>query len=225
MDDKTIQYLAPGALASAVLAFVLREWSTLYDLGVKVYDRFTRDRVDAPLEVLDFDSTIDLVDAAGKKAIFNRRMRVRFLQDHVIAFQDHVWGDGKALASYKVSPGYIVDQYRDGDRWNVLISLRQTRNRGEIEEFVSARTALDAFRGKEEWVQAETWLPTRRIRFHILFPKGRSCQRIWLHERSRQRTTPLSLDGVKQLPNGRTEFVWERKSPRRGEIFTLKWEW
>lgn len=208
-----------------MLAFVLREWDTLYDLVVKVYDRFTRDRVDAPLEVLDFDSTIDLVDAAGKKAIFHRRMKVRFLQDHVIAFQDQVWGDGKALASYKVSPGYIVDQYRDGDRWNVLISLRQMRSRGEIEEFVSERIDLDAFRGKEEWVQAETWLPTQKHRFRILFPKGRSCKRIWLHERSRQRTTSLSLDVVKALPDGRTELVWEKSSPRRGEIFTLKWEW
>jgi len=225
VDNFLIQYLAPGALASAVLAFVLREWSSLYDLGVKVYDRFTRDRVDASLEVQEFDLAVDLVDSKGLKAVFNKRLKVRFLQDRVIAFQDQVWGDGKALETYRISPGQVVDTYKDGDRWNVLVSLRRTRNRGEIEEFHSQRTVVGGFRNSEEWIQVETWLPTKRINLRVHFPKHRPCRRIWLTERSRQRTTLLSLDDVSTLPDGSSEFSWSRNNPRRGEVFTLKWEW
>jgi hypothetical protein len=49
-------------------------------------------------EILDYDSTLDLKDAQGKTAVFNRHQRVKFLQDHIIAFQEHAWGDGKISA-------------------------------------------------------------------------------------------------------------------------------
>lgn len=225
MESNLIQYLAPGALASAVLAFVLRGWDTIYDLGVKVYDRFTRDRLSAPFEVVDYDSTLELCDVRGHKAVFLRRTRLRFLQDYTIAIQDFVWGDGDPIADYKFSPGHIVDRYRDGERWNLLISLRQTKARNEEETFTVERTVHDAFKGNEEWVQAETWLPFRKLCLRVQFPKSRPCKRAWIIERSRNRTTQLDIAHFHTLPNGRMEVVWQRQSPRRGEVFTLKWEW
>lgn len=223
MDDKFIAYLTPGALASAVLAFVLREWATLYDLGIKVYDIFTRDRVDAPYEVLEHDATLQLDDEKGKVAHIHRRTRVRFLQDYTIALQDFVWGDGNPVANYRITPGVVVDCFRDAERWNFLVSLRQAKNRGDVEEFVMDRTAKDAFRQDVEWLQADTWLPTKSLRLRILFPKNRPCTKAWVEERSRHRLT--TLDTSRRLPDGRVELLWERKAPRRGEVFTLKWEW
>lgn len=208
-----------------MLAFVLREWDSLYDLGVRVYDRFTRDRLSAPFEVLDYESTVDLRDARGRKAVFLRRTRLRFLQDYTIAIQDFVWGDGDPIADYKISPGHIVDRYRDGERWNLLISLRETKARNEEESFVVERTVHDAFTGGTEWVQAETWLPFRKLCLRIHFPKSRPCKRAWIIERSRNRITQLDINHFHDLTDGRTELVWSRQKPRRGEIFTLKWEW
>lgn len=225
MDDKLIQYLAPGALASAVLAFALREWDTLYDLGVKVYDRFTRDRIDAPYEVLAFDLSLDLKDSQGKKAVIKRSMKVRFLQDYVIAFQDYVWGDGDVVADYRIAPGRVVDTFRDGDRWNILVSLQKTMSRGETEEFHIERIVNDGFTSDEEWLQTETWLPTKHLRIRIIFPKKRRCRSMFVVERSRNRSTKLPLDAIKALPDGRAELLWERAKPRRGEVFTLKWQW
>ena len=48
-----------------------------------------------------------------------------------------------------------MDRYRDGDRWNILISLRETRSRGDIEDFYIERTARNGFTKREEWRQAE----------------------------------------------------------------------
>lgn len=225
MDNIFIQYLAPGALASAVLAFVLREWGTIFDVGIKVYDRFTRDRLSAPFEVLSYESTLQLRDPQGHKAVFLRRTHLRFLQDYTIAIQDFVWGDGDPISDYKISPGIIADRYRDGERWNLLISLRQTKGRNDEETFNVERTVRNAFTGQQEWVQAETWLPFRKLCLRVQFPKSRPCKRAWVIERSRNRTTQLNIEHFHTLADGRTEVVWQRQSPRRGEIFTLKWDW
>lgn len=85
-------------------------------------------------QVLDYHSTLEL-EASGKKAHFSKRKKVRYLQDDIIAYQDHAWGDGKILQNYRCSPGKAVDQYRAGYKTLVLISLREIKNRGDQDEF------------------------------------------------------------------------------------------
>ena len=68
---------------------------------------------------------LELLDASGKKAHFTKRKKVRYLQDDIIAYQDHAWGDGKILQNYQCSPGKAVDQYRAGFKTFVLISLQR----------------------------------------------------------------------------------------------------
>jgi hypothetical protein len=67
-------------------------------------------------EVLEYASRLELQDTKGKRAVFYKRQRVRFLQDNIIAFQDKAWGDGEIFADYKCSPGVAVDRYREGHR-------------------------------------------------------------------------------------------------------------
>ena len=153
-----------------------------------------------------------MLDGKGKKAVFRRRQKVRFLQDHVIAFQDHAWGDGDVLAEYKISSGVEDDRYRDGDRWNLLISLRETKSCGDIEEFYIERTVRGCFTQPSEWRQTEIWLKTRRVRMAIIFPKSRPCKRAILHRRSSNRTTELHGDYLQLLPDGRQIVAWEKWS-------------
>jgi hypothetical protein len=51
-------------------------------------------------EILDYDSTLELLDPQGQTAIVKKRQQVKFNQDHIIAFQDYAWGDGDCLADY-----------------------------------------------------------------------------------------------------------------------------
>ncbi len=46
-------------------------------------------------EILDYESRLELCDPAGAVAVLTKRQRVKFLQDHVIAFEDYAWGDGE----------------------------------------------------------------------------------------------------------------------------------
>lgn len=106
------------------LAKVLDAWNILSHL----WDKF---HYHGMYEILDYDSTLEIVDPKGEKAVLTRREVVRFLQDNVVAIHDHAWGDGKLFAKYSCQPGVPVDFYEDGSKYNVLISLRETKNRGE----------------------------------------------------------------------------------------------
>lgn len=213
------------ATVYSLLSWVLQEWQPLMSLGGKFLAFFKRRQPDGLFEVLDYDSTLELLDGAGKLAIFKRRQKVRFLQDHILAFQDYAWGDGDVLADYRIAPGEVVDCYREGERWNLLISLRETKNRDDVEEFHIERTVRNGFTQDVEWRQTAIWLTTRRIRLEIIFPKERPCRRAILLERSTNRTIELDGDQIQWLPDGRQLIAWEKEKPPRAEVYTIRWEW
>lgn len=86
-------------------------------------------------EVLEYESTLELKDRGGKSATFKKREKVRYLQDNIIAYQDQAWGDGEILVNYRCTPGTPVDQYRSGHKTYILVSRREVKNRGDVDEF------------------------------------------------------------------------------------------
>jgi hypothetical protein len=95
--------------------------------------------------VLEHRVTLELKDTKGKKAIYRKYQRIKFTQDNVIAYQDNAWGAGNIFADYKCSPGVAVDRYKEGHRYRILISLRETKNRGDGEVINIQRTIKDGF--------------------------------------------------------------------------------
>lgn len=176
-------------------------------------------------EILEYESVLELLDPKGERAIFKKRLRVKFLQDNVIAFQDYAWGDGQALLNYRCSPGVIVDRYREGTRWNVLISLRETKVTGEIEEFHIERRLRSSFAAKEAWWETSLQHRAHHMKICIVFPSTRPCHKVVLVERNRNRTTPLGSDHLEFLPDGRQLLTWESHKIKRFETYTLKWNW
>jgi hypothetical protein len=86
-------------------------------------------------EALEYEATLELEDPGGKRATFKKREKVRYLQDNVIAYQDQAWGDGEILVDYRCAPGTPVDRYRSGHKTHVLISRREIKNKGDVDEF------------------------------------------------------------------------------------------
>lgn len=211
-------------VATIILKYLLGEWQSIASLVSKLFAYLVRERLTGLFEVLEYDSTLEILDTKGHKAIIHRRQRIRYLQDHIIAFQDHAWGDGNVLADYKVSPGVVVDKYQEGNRWNILISLRETRNKGDIEEFYIERTTQDSFTQSTEWYQTEVGAPTRKLKLVVIFPRKRPCKRAVLIQRSNGRTTEIH-NSHQTLTDGRLVVSWEKSYPKRAEIYTIKWEW
>lgn len=176
-------------------------------------------------EILEYESTLELCDTKGATALFQKRQRVKFLQNNIIAFEDYVWGDGEIMADYKCSPGVVADRYQEGDRWNILISLRETKNKGDITEFHIQRLEKDTFLQAEEWQQTEIRRKTRRLQMNIIFPKHRRCQRAVLTQRRHNRIQVLGPEYFHELPDGRQLLTWESKRVYPYDIFTIKWRW
>ena len=213
-----------GLLIRRLLSLFSLEWiATLFGIYRDLREILTHGQ--GMYEILEYDSSLKLVEATGKKAILKRQQKVKFLQDHVIAFQDHVWGEGELFERYKVSPGVVADRYREGNHWNVLISLRETKSKGDIEDFYIERNAKDSFTQKDEWWQVGIWCKTQKLKLSTLFPKDRHCKRAILQTRSNNKTVILGPEHFQILPNGRQLLQWETASPPLSEVYTLRWTW
>ena len=176
-------------------------------------------------EVLDHNTTLELADPKGKLAVVRRHQKVRFLQDNVVAFADHMWGDGKILAQYRCSPGIPVDTYKDGSKHTVLISLRETKNRGDVLSFSLYRRILRGFTKHSEWWETEIYHRTRHVKVSILFPATRHCRRATITQRSASNTTILGQQHFEILPDGKQKLTWQIANPRLHDRYIIKWRW
>jgi hypothetical protein len=176
-------------------------------------------------EVFDYETTLELKDKKGLKALVKKYEKVRYLQDNVAAFQDQAWGDGKILVNYRCSPGHPVDTYRSGYKTQILISRREVKNRGDIDEFNIDWSINQGFLRPTGFWATEISHYTNAIKVQVIFPKARPPLHASIFEKNRQRTTELGRDTFLQLADGRWEITWERKMPRLFEQYILKWEW
>ena len=191
-------------------------------IGQRFFQKFCQGEM---YEVLEYDSTLELHDCKGKNATYRKRQKVRYLQDNIIAFEDQAWGDGEILVGYKCSPGVPVDQYRLDYKTFILISLREVKNRGEIDDFNIEWDIRGGFlRQTEQW-GTEIRKPVRKLKVSLLFPKMRSPQRLELVEKSSQRRFSLDHNAKQLLPDGRWRVVWEKSDPSLHETYILEWEW
>lgn len=182
-------------------------------------------RNEAVYEVLDYESTLEIPGRSGKKAIFKKRKKVRYLHDDIIAFQDYAWGDGEILCNYRSNRGVPVDRYRSGFKTYVLLSLREVKNRGDIDEYHIQWNIRRGFLKKDGYWSTDVSQPTRHIKVSVIFPKARPPLRLLVEEINRRQTRLLGRDAQQQLPDGRWLISWETSKPRLYEVYVLRWIW
>jgi hypothetical protein len=176
-------------------------------------------------EVLSHDVVLELKDSRGKKAIYHKRQKVRFLQDNIIAFYDRAWGDGNIFDDYKCSPGVEVDRFRDGYQYNILISLRETKHRGDKTTFNIQRTITDGFTKDEELLQSDVNHRMHTLSLSVIFPKSRLPTEVNMVEQNSDRTQRLDSRHLTILPDGRQQYKWETNTPRLFESYIMRWKW
>ncbi len=200
-------------------------WDTvtgLYKLGRKVWLASRRGGI---YEVLEHESSLELLDDEGMRAHFRKRQKVRYLQDNIIAYQDQAWGDGKILLGYRCTPGVAVDFHRPGNKTIILIALHEVKNSGDIDDFdIDWKIRNGFLRSQELWETTISHV-TRHLKIHVIFPKARPPQRACLVEDTRRRTIVLGDDYQRHLPDGRWQVSWETDHPRLNERYLLEWEW
>ena len=209
-------------VAEGTLVLFLKNLLDAWEVWTQLRDRV---RYHGMYETLDYNSTLDLSDPTGENATISRHQVIRFLQDNVVAIHDHAWGDGKLFARYSCRPGVPVDFYQDGSKHNVLISLRETKNRGDVIEFSADRTISGGFLGKNEYLETEVDHLTARLRLAIIFPKDRPCLRATLTRKTASKTEVLDERHFKTLGSGRQELSLTINRPRLHECYLVKWDW
>lgn len=176
-------------------------------------------------EVLEHEMTLELMDKRGVKAKVKKRQKVRYLQNNIIAYQDQAWGDGELLLNYRCSPGKVVDRYRAAHKTILLISLGETKRRGNEDEFNIEWDFKNGFLKDKEFWATEVNHRTKKLKIQAIFPKTRPPLRAWLVESLRRRTHRIGPESKVKLPDGRWLAYWETDSPRLNEQYVLNWTW
>ena len=212
MADKKSNTTISDQLIALILAL---PWIDILAETYKLLRSLWRGLADEGIyEVLEHESILELLDRQGKRARFEKRQKVRYLQNNIIAYQDHGWSDGESLLDYQCSPGVIVDQYRPGQKTYILISLRESKQRGDQDEFHIRWNLNDAFRRSQEQWETEVSHRTRQLLVRLIFPKTRppvrtsraACPRSWWRL--------LDDSAMQRLPDGRWQVDLQTERPR-----------
>lgn len=196
--------------------------TVLWRLGKRIIARKSHEGM---YKVLSYTAELELKDAKGRTASLRKQQKVRFLQDNIIAYEDKAWGDSEIFADYQCSPGVAVDRYQEGHRYLILISLRETKQRDDTEEFHIERTIKNGFTKASEYFQTDIDHITQHFSISIIFPKNRLPKQVLLVEKNTTRTIPLGPEHQTTLPDGRYKVTWNTGKPRLFEAYILRWEW
>ena len=197
-------------------------FSDLWKIGRKVVRGLSAEGM---YEVIDYESTLELKDTKGERVVFHKREVIKYLQDYVLTYQDQAWGDGEILIGYHCSPGIPVDRYRAGYKTHILISLRDVKNKGDIEEFNIEWAIKNGFLNHTGFWATEISHRTKRAKVKIIYPKDRFPKRISIYEKNKQKTQSLGKSALTTLPDGRCLLTWEKSQPRLYEQYIINWEW
>lgn len=213
-------------LINFFLASFQYSWFELLEIvwgaGAKITHHFSASGL---YEVLEFESTLELLDPNGICAKVSKRQKVRYLQDHIIAYQDQAWGDGEILIDYKCIPGVLVDQYQFGHKTINLISLREEKNRDSIDDIrIIWRMNNSFLREKESWATSIQH-KTNQLRVNLIFPKSRPPKNISLVECKTKKVKKLGDELKTQLPDERWLVTWQCNKPILNEEYILEWKW
>jgi hypothetical protein len=207
-----------GGTDQLILALI----GDLYGWGKSFIQKITKPGM---YEVLNYETTLEILDNKGKDAILTKIEKVRFLQNNIIAFQDQAWGDGKILLDYQCAPGIPVDFYRSGHKTYILISLRDVKQKGNQTNFRIQWKIKNGFIKSIGYWATDINHYTQRVMVNIIFPMSRRPLSMFIIESNRQRTRELPREAMTQLPDKRWQVTWEKRNPMLHEHYILKWEW
>ena len=209
-------------VTSGKLTAILGSAQAVWDIATRIRDKAGYHGI---YEILSYDAVLELQDPEGHEATLTRCEHIRFLQDNIIAVHDHAWGNGEIFAEYICQPGEPVDFYEDGSQWKILISLRETKNRGDVMEWWIQRVIKDGFTNEQEWLETEIDHWTKKLSLSIIFPQERCCRRAILTRRSTSLTKVLDQQHFSFLQDGRQQLSWSTNHPKLHDQYRIKWEW
>jgi len=119
----------------------------------------------------------------------------------------------------------MVDQHREGQGYTLLISLRETKNKGDMEEFIIERHVRGGFTSNYESFQTKIAYPTNRLLMKVIFPKQRTPKKVMLLEQTSGRKLELTSNNFRVMADGKQQVSWSTSNPKLLDVYTLAWHW
>ena len=210
--------ITQSVLTSSWIRIVADAWR----LGRQIIHGLSRDGM---YEVLEYESSLELVDKTGKMAILRKRKKIRYLQNNIIAYQDYGWGDGQQFLDYQAKPGIAVDRYKIGYKTYILLSLREVKNRGDVDEFFIQCKIKNGFLTNDGFWETDISSRIRHLKISVVFPQSRPPHNVRIVENNVGRVRMFGTDSIRQLPDGKWQATWQTGNPRLHEHYILRWDW
>ena len=214
----SLNTLIANVLAPPWIGIVTDAWK----LGRKILQGLTHEGI---YEVLNYEFVLELLDRAGTRARFQKRKTIRYLQNNIIAYQDYGWGDGQQFLDYRAKPGIPVDRYKIGYKTFILLSLREIKNRGDVDEFLIQWKIKNGFLKPDGFWETDISSRTRHLKMSVIFPRSRPPQSVRVLENNKGLVHVLGSESIQQLPEGKWQSTWEVNDPQLYEHYILRWDW
>jgi len=98
-----------------------------------------------PYETIKYSGTLRFLDGKHSSAVFERRQKIRFIQDGVAVFFDRVWGDGILFGGYFARGLRVLEPIRAHNGYIVPLLLPRLFRRGETFNIITRRKTIGAF--------------------------------------------------------------------------------
>ena len=174
-------------------------------------------------ENLSLDLILDIRDARGRRAVLERRQRVRFLTRDPEIVRDLVWGEGKQLARYVPTGAKRLGVRREGPRQAVLLGLPRSQTKGDLASIRMRRLIECGFTESREYFETTFERPTRRVAMRVLFPRTRPPHEAYLVSSppdARTKSIPIRYQA-----DGRAFLSWRQSRPDTFRTYSLRWSW
>ena len=172
-------------------------------------------------ENLFLDLTLDLRDAAGKRAMVVHKQRVRFLVEDAGVVMSPIWGEGDQLGRYELEGASRLGSRPEGPKQVQLLGLERSPTKNMAATIFGRRTIINGFTQEREYFEAVVDRPTKRLSIRVLFPRGRPPTEVYL-------TTPGASDQKLPLRLGRdrrARIRWSQIAPSPQTVYSLRWSW
>ena len=168
------------------------------------------------------DLTLDLRDAAGKRAVVIHKQRVRFLVEDAGVVMSPIWGQGDQARKYELEGATRLGSRPAGPRQIQSLSLERSPTKNMVATIYGRRTVIDGFTQDREYFEAVVERPTKRLSIKVLFPRGRVPTEAYLTETlgSSSQRLPVRLGRDR-----RARVRWSHITPSPQTVYSLRWAW
>jgi nucleoside phosphorylase len=176
-------------------------------------------------DLLHYSVAIQILDDEGKRALYEKRSRIRVANRRARSYADDLYSEGR-IEGVSAIPGRADHVIVDGRRYLVLTRFDEELEYGRELDRVLRCEFVDSFIGEQNYWLFTPPSPTDYLEISIRFPKTRLCQSyqgfLWEDDREvPHKPGPNAKRQGKKV----SEIHWRIERPQLQGRYKLIWWW